>query len=72
MHAGSITCGRSRLRSLGYQRYFKYESDYNFDRQEVLNRSGLQPSAGHATTAFADFCGGEIYRYQLVGTGQSL
>lgn len=53
--------------------YFKYETDYNFDRQEVLNRlqmaelpAGVQPQLS-PTSAI-----GEIYRYQLVGDGQSL
>ncbi|MBX7222502.1 MAG: CusA/CzcA family heavy metal efflux RND transporter [Blastocatellia bacterium] len=53
--------------------YFKYESDYNFDRQEVLNRlqmatlpPGVQPQLSPTSAV------GEIYRYQLVGAGKSL
>jgi cobalt-zinc-cadmium resistance protein CzcA len=54
--------------------YFAYETDYNFDRQEVLNRlqmvalpPGVQPQLSPSSAV------GEIYRYQLVGaTSQSL
>src|ERR1700757_3311351 len=54
--------------------YFEYETDYNFDRQEVLNRlqmadlpAGVQPELSPTSAV------GEIYRYQLVGSnGQSL
>src|SRR5499433_1367010 len=53
--------------------YFKYETDYNYDRQEVLNRlqmvqlpPGVQPQLS-PTSAI-----GEIYRYQLTGEGYSL
>src|SRR5881227_1792888 len=53
--------------------YFKYDTDYNFDRQEVLNRlqmvqlpPGVQPQLSPTS---AD---GEIYRYQLVGQRHSL
>jgi heavy metal efflux system protein len=53
--------------------YFKYETDYNFDRQEVLNRlqmvdlpAGVQPQLSPTSAV------GEIYRYQLVGNGASL
>ncbi len=53
--------------------YFKYETDYNFDRQEVLNRlqmanlpAGVQPQLSPQSAV------GEIYRYQLVGDGVSL
>jgi cobalt-zinc-cadmium resistance protein CzcA len=53
--------------------YFSFESDYNLDRQEVLNRlqmvtlpPGVQPELSPESAV------GEIYRYQLVGTGQSL
>ena len=53
--------------------YFQYETDYNFDRQEVLNRlqsvtlpPGVQPELSPWTAI------GEIYRYQLVGEGYSL
>src|ERR1044071_1146626 len=53
--------------------YFKYETDYNFDRQEVLNRlqmvslpTGVQPQLSPQSAV------GEIYRYRLVGDGYSL
>src|SRR3989454_1490697 len=53
--------------------YFRYETDYNFDRQEVLNRlqmaelpAGVEPKLSPTSAV------GEIYRYQLVGDGQSL
>src|SRR5205085_8703992 len=53
--------------------YFKYETDYNFDRQEVLNRlqmiqlpQGVQPQLSPWSAI------GELYRYQLVGDGHSL
>src|SRR5215467_3094073 len=53
--------------------YFDYETDYNFDRQEVLNRlqmvdlpAGVQPELSPTSAV------GEIYRYQLVGNGSSL
>src|SRR5438270_9211458 len=53
--------------------YFQYETDYNFDRQEVLNRlqmvqlpPGVQPQLSPTSAV------GEIYRYQLVGKGSSL
>ena len=53
--------------------YFKYDTDYNFDRQEVLNRlqmvqlpPGVQPQLSPTSAV------GEIYRYQLVGQGHSL
>src|SRR6266849_4755232 len=53
--------------------YFAYETDYNYDRQEVLNRlqlanlpSGVEPQLSPTSAV------GEIYRYQLVGEGQSL
>src|SRR5262249_2586273 len=48
--------------------YFKYESDYNFDRQEVLNRlqqaelpANVQPALSPQSAI------GEIYRYELTG-----
>ena len=48
--------------------YFKYETEYNYDRQEVLNRlqiaqlpAGIQPQLSPTSAV------GEIYRYQLVG-----
>src|SRR6266700_4660897 len=53
--------------------YFQYETDYNFDRQEVLNRlqavdlpAGIQPQLSPTSAV------GEIYRYQLVGAKNSL
>src|SRR2546430_14594128 len=53
--------------------YFKYETDYNFDRQEVLNRlqmvqlpPGVQPQLSPWSAI------GELYRYRLVGQGHSL
>src|SRR5215468_9048581 len=53
--------------------YFTFETDYNFARQEVLNRlqmaelpAGVQPQLSPWSAI------GEIYRYQLVGEGHSL
>src|SRR5262245_41407016 len=53
--------------------YFEYESDYNFDRQEVLNRlqmadlpAGVQPQLSPTSAV------GEIYRYELIGNDNSL
>src|SRR5215472_14557034 len=53
--------------------YFKYETDYNFDRQEVLNRlqmadlpAGVQPELSPTAAV------GEIYRYELIGNDYSL
>src|SRR5215831_3180096 len=53
--------------------YFKYETDYNYDRQETLNRlqmaplpQGVQPELSPTSAV------GEIYRYQLTGPGYSL
>jgi heavy metal efflux system protein len=53
--------------------YFQYETDYNFDRQEVLNRlqmadlpAGVQPQLSPTSAV------GEIYRYQLLGEDYSL
>jgi cobalt-zinc-cadmium resistance protein CzcA len=53
--------------------YFNFDSDYLLDRQEVLNRlqmvtlpPGVQPQLSPQSAV------GEIYRYQLVGSGQSL
>ena len=53
--------------------YFTFESDYNTDRQEVLNRlqlvslpPGVQPQLSPNSAV------GEIYRYQLVGNSSSL
>jgi cobalt-zinc-cadmium resistance protein CzcA len=53
--------------------YFDFDSDYYADRQEVLNRlqtvslpQGLQPQLSPWSAV------GEIYRYQLKGSGYSL
>jgi len=53
--------------------YFQFESDYNQDRQEVLNRlqsvtlpPGVQPELSPWSAI------GEIYRYQLVGKDRSV
>src|SRR5262249_47346806 len=53
--------------------YFKFSTDYNFDRQEVINRiqmvtlpAGVQPQLSPTSAV------GEIYRYQLTGQGHSL
>src|SRR5262249_31680139 len=53
--------------------YFKYETDYNYDRQEVLNRlqqadlpTGVQPALSPQSAV------GEIYRYELQGQGATL
>src|SRR3989475_10672206 len=53
--------------------YFQYETDYNFDRQEVLNRlqmadlpAGVRPELSPTSAV------GEIYRYQLIGKNSSL
>src|SRR5258707_1400313 len=53
--------------------YFSFESNYNLDRQEVLNRlqmvalpPGVQPQLSPQSAV------GEIYRYQLVGSDHSL
>jgi heavy metal efflux system protein len=53
--------------------YFQYETDYNFDRQEVLNRlqmadlpAGVRPELSPTSAV------GEIYRYQLIGNETSL
>ena len=53
--------------------YFRYETDYNFDRQEVLNRlqmaelpAGVQPQLSPTSAV------GEIYRYRLTGGRYSL
>src|SRR5712664_924392 len=53
--------------------YFRYDTDYNFDRQEVLNRlqmvslpPGAQPTLSPSSAI------GEIYRYRLAGDRYSL
>src|SRR5436309_10797373 len=52
--------------------YFRFETDYNFARQEVLNRlqmaqlpAGVQPQLSPWSAI------GEIYRYRLTGEGHS-
>src|SRR5215471_20019257 len=52
--------------------YFGFDTDYNYDRQEVLNRlqmhslpPGVQPQLSPWTAI------GEIYRYQLIGPSYS-
>src|SRR6266849_8537864 len=53
--------------------YFKYDTDYNFDRQEVLNRlQGVQLPAGVQPQLSPWSAIGELYRYQLVGEGHSV
>src|SRR6266571_3060458 len=53
--------------------YFKYETDYNFDRQEVLNRlQGVQLPPGVQPQLSPWSAIGELYRYQLVGHSHSL
>src|SRR6266705_3621272 len=53
--------------------YFQYETDYNFDRQEVLNRLQMaELPAGVVPQLSPTSAVGEIYRYQLVGQGHSL
>src|SRR6266571_7566628 len=53
--------------------YFKYDTDYNFARQEVLNRlQGVQLPAGVQPQLSPWSAIGELYRYQLVGDGHSL
>ena len=52
--------------------YFKYDTDYNFDRQEVLNRlQGVQLPAGVQPQLSPWSAIGELYRYQLVGTAMT-
>src|ERR1700736_4524128 len=53
--------------------YFGFDTDYNYDRQEVLNRmqmvtlpAGVQPQISPWSAV------GEIYRYRLVGDGYSV
>jgi len=53
--------------------YFKYETDYNSDKQEVINRlqmatlpAGVQPALSPQSAT------GEIYRYELRDEGASL
>jgi heavy metal efflux system protein len=53
--------------------YFTYDTDYNFARQEVLNRLQMaQLPPGVQAQLSPSSAVGEIYRYQLVGEGQSL
>ena len=53
--------------------YFGYWTDYNFVRQEVLNRLSLTPLPdGVQPTLSPESAIGEIYRYELRGDGYSL
>ena len=53
--------------------YFKYGTDYNFDRQEVLNRLQMVTlPAGAQPTLSPQSATGEIYRYELRDEGASL
>lgn len=53
--------------------YFDYDSDYFWDRQEVLNRvQGITIPAGLSPQLSPWSPIGEIYRYRLVGAGYSL
>jgi heavy metal efflux system protein len=53
--------------------YFSFDSDYNFDRQEVLNRLQLVTlPPGVQSQLSPQSAVGEIYRYQLVGSDHSL
>src|SRR5213592_1195998 len=48
--------------------YFAYETDYNFDRQEVLNRLQMaELPAGVSPQLSPTSAVGEIYRYRLTG-----
>src|SRR5467141_1661376 len=47
--------------------FFKYDKDYSFDRQEVLNRlQGMQLPTGVQPQLSPWSAIGELYRYQLV------
>lgn len=53
--------------------YFKFGTDYTLDRQEVLNRlqmSALPPGVQPSISPWSAIA--EIYRYEVVGEGQSL
>ncbi|MGB7308671.1 MAG: CusA/CzcA family heavy metal efflux RND transporter [Candidatus Acidiferrales bacterium] len=53
--------------------YFSYDSDYFWDRQEVLNRLQLATLPSNVSPQLSPESPiGEIYRYQLVGPGYSL
>src|ERR1700733_4246597 len=53
--------------------YFDYDSDYYWDRQEVLNRLQLVSLPGNLTPQLSpESPVGEIYRYRLEGPGYSL
>lgn len=53
--------------------YFDYGSDYYWDRQEALNRLQLVSLPSNLTAQLSPWSPiGEIYRYQVVGTGYSL
>jgi cobalt-zinc-cadmium resistance protein CzcA len=53
--------------------YFNYDSDYYWDRQEVLNRLLLVTLPANLSPQLSPWSPiGEIYRYRLVGDGYSL
>src|ERR1700683_868197 len=53
--------------------YFEYDSDYFWDRQEVLNRLQLVSLPGNLSPQLSPESPiGEIYRYRLVGPGYNL
>src|SRR5713226_87018 len=53
--------------------YFTYDTEYNFARQEVLNRlQGVQLPPGVQPQLSPTSAVGELYRYQLVGEGHSV
>src|SRR5499426_4645719 len=53
--------------------YFKYETDYNSDRQEVINRLQMVTlPAGVLPALSPQSATGEIYRYELRNEGASL
>jgi cobalt-zinc-cadmium resistance protein CzcA len=53
--------------------YFDYDSDYKWDRQEVLNRLQLATLPGNVSPQLSpESPVGEIYRYRLYGPGYSL
>jgi cobalt-zinc-cadmium resistance protein CzcA len=53
--------------------YFNYDSDYYWDRQEVLNRLQLVTLPANLAPQLSPWSPiGEIYRYRLVGDGYSL
>src|SRR5262249_46433128 len=53
--------------------YFGFDTDYNYDRQEVLNRLQMVTLPAGVQPQLSPWSGvGEIYRYQLVGEGFSV